>query len=63
MNICTVREYLEALFDSVDNEDAPFDVGVERTRSFEEHGLLTRDEGLVVDFTDGTRVLLTIQKG
>ena len=49
-------------WDEEDDEDEEDGVSVQKYRNFEEFGMLTRDEGIVVDMTDGTRFAITIKE-
>lgn len=65
MDEATIREWFEDVLNSgmsVEDNEAPFNITTTNTRSFEEAGVMTRDEGLVVKFSDGTKCYLTIKK-
>ena len=54
------EEMLRALLrGEVDIEDVCDDI--DRTQTFKEYGMLTRDSGLVVTMSDGKRITITIQ--
>jgi len=57
------REYLRNLLESprYDEDGEEEDSIIESVSSFKERGVLTMNEGLVINLEDGTEVYLTIQ--
>jgi hypothetical protein len=58
-----MQEWLQDLLDQSDDPEwSTFNVAPEKVRTFEDVGVLTKNKGLVVTMTDGSKFHLTIMK-